>query len=824
MRGASVESVLVFARRHAAFVFGAAIVAAISGILLVSRISFDANILRLLPRRSPSVRDFQLFLRTFGSLDHLYVVFRSDGAVGDHGELVDRYVAALRHAPEIESIDAQLFEPGKDWSYLADRELYLLGADGAAAALARFRSPQLDGEIAHARDLLSMPSAQIKALVQQDPLGLLTLLRDRLGREKGFVSFDPTQEGYVSSDGHSRLVVVKPKGPPFDTDFCKALFKRLSAAEATARQEAAAEDPDAGAVEIQAAGAYRISLETEQLIRREGIVNAIASLLLLLLVVFAVFRTPWVMVYGCAPLALAAVLTLGINGLVQGSLSPATSGSAGMLFGLGIDGVVLLYLRYLEERRTGASTDDAVRRMGGTASSVVLAQMTTAATFFALLFIDFPPLQDLGSLVGLGILLCCGLTLLLLPALLPRQTDARPTRGGRGLTAAWLGRFVTRAAGPIVWVSAIATVAFAAASTQLHLDTSIDRLQAQTRGAVLEREVADRFSLPRDILLVLNEHEDIEPLLEADARLERALAAEAPSVAASGIGFLLPPAREQARVAQLIHAAAATSREAQGAIQAAAARTGFRPDTFAPFLERVPRLLDPGERISYDGLMTHGLESIVSRFIVRREGRYQTVTYLYPRQAVDIDILRRIVHDVDPRLRLTGLPVVNHDLRRQFFAQFLKGIAIGTAAVAVLIYMVFRTVRHTLLALLPTAAGFVWSAGALALLRVELDLFSLFAAVTFIGIAVDYGIYVLYRYVFEPSNGMGDVMTKTGAAIIIACATALVGFGTLINSSYGPLHVFGIVSIVTLTCCLTASVVSLPALVLVMERWSRPAR
>jgi predicted exporter len=350
MRGTSVESVLIFARRHATSVAGLAIAAALSGVVLASRVSFDANILRLLPQRSPSVRDFQLFLRSFGSLDQLYVVFNSAGPIGDHGELVDRYVEALRHAPEIESVDAQPFEPGKDWSYLSDRELYLLGADGAAAALARFRSPQLDIEIAHARDLLAMPSAQIKALVQQDPLGLLRMLRDRMGREKGFASFDPTQDGYVSQDGRSRLVVVKPKGPPFDTDFCKALFERLSIVEAAARRGEATEDPDSGGVEIQTAGAYRVSLEAERLIRREGIGNSIGSLLLLLLVVFAVFRTPWVMLYGCAPLALAAVLTLGINGLIRGSLSPATSGSAGMLFGLGIDGVVLLYLRYLEER------------------------------------------------------------------------------------------------------------------------------------------------------------------------------------------------------------------------------------------------------------------------------------------------------------------------------------------------------------------------------------------------------------------------------------------------------------------------------------------
>jgi predicted RND superfamily exporter protein len=816
-----VESVLIFARRHTTFVFGIAIAAGLLGVLLVSRISFDANVLRLLPQRVQSVHDFQVFLQNFGSLDHLYVVFEAPGVIGDHSEFVDRYVEALRGAPEIESVDAQLFEAGKDWSYLSDRELYLLGADGAAAALARFRSPQLDGEIAHARELLSMPSPQVKALVQQDPLGLLMMLRDRMGREKGFVSFDPTQEGYVSPDGRSRLVIVKPKGPPFDTDFCKALFKRLTAVEATARRDLAVDDPDAGAVEIQAAGAYRVSLEAEQLIRREGIINSVGSLLLLMLVVFAVFRTPWVMLYGCLPLALAAVLTLGINGLIQGSLSPATSGSAGMLFGLGIDGVVLLYLRYLEERRAGASTDEAVRRMSGTASSVVLAQVTTAATFFALLVIDFPTLQDLGSLVGLGILLCCGLTILLLPALLPRHAD---TRAGRGLTAAWLGQFVKGFAAPIVWVSAVATIALGAASTRLHVDTGIDKLQAQTRGAVLEKQVAERFSLPQDVLLVLNDREEIAPLLEDDARLERTLAAKAPSVVASGIGFLLPSDREQANVAQAIRDAGTTSGDAERDMRAAAARTGFRPDTFAPFLKRVPVLLDPNERISYDGLIAHGLESIVSRFVVRRDGRYHAVTYLYPQQTVDVDALRRTVHDVNPRLRLTGVPVINHDLRRQFLPQFLKGIGIGTVAVALVIYLVFRTVRHTLLALLPTAVGFVWSAGALALLRVELDLFSLFAAVTFIGIAVDYGIYVLYRYVFEPSSGMDDVIAKTGAAIIIACATALVGFGTLVNSSYGPLHVFGIVSIVTLTCCLTASIVSLPALVLEMERWSRSAR
>jgi len=185
-----------------------------------------------------------------------------------------------------------------------------------------------------------------------------------------------------------------------------------------------------------------------------------------------------------------------------------------------------------------------------------------------------------------------------------------------------------------------------------------------------------------------------------------------------------------------------------------------------------------------------------------------------------IDLTQRHLPEdnVDPRLQLSGLPAINRELGRRFPREFVKGLLIGTAAVALLIYAVFRTVRLTLLTLLPTAAGFVWSAGWLALARVELDLFSMFAAVTCVGIAVNYGIYVLHRYAIEGSEDVREVLNRTGAAILIACATALVGFGTLIISSYPPLRVFGIVSVVTLLCCVTASLMLLPAILIQSQR------
>jgi len=794
-----------------------ALALALVGAALVSRVSFDANILRLLPRHAPGAQAFRSFIETFGSLDHLYVEFDAVDDIGDHRDFVDAYVAALRSAPEIESVDAQLFEPGKDWTYLSDRVMFLLGPAAASAALARFQPAGLDAEILHARDLLSVPNEQIKAYVRQDPLGLLGAMQSRMAQEKGAIAFDPTQEGYVSRDGHSRLIIVKPRGAPFDSEFCRTLFARLTNVE---RQIRASTPRDDAAVTIKPAGAYRVSLESERLIRRDGIVNSVGSLVLLLVIVLAAFRTPWMLLFGTIPLALAALLSLGLSGLIKGSLSPATSGSAGMLFGLGIDGVVVLYIRYLEEREAGRASGEAITAAAGTASSVFLAQATTVATFLALLLLDFPTLEDLGALVGVGMLFVCPLTFLVVPALLARR-QARSFR--RPPSAPWLGDLVTRRARLLSALGVILTIGLGAAAPHLRIDTRLERLQAQTAGADFEREIAKRFGLPEDVLLALNSNADINALLETDRRLTRELTMAYPAISVNGPSLFLPDTASQSEVADLIRSARLDAREIEHNIAAAGERAGFRPDTFAPFLERLPRVIDPEQRITYDGLLQHGLGPIIGRFVTRVNGEYRGVTYIYPPKAADLHRLDAAVRRVDARLVLTGVPVVNEELGNRFASEFTKGIVAGTAAVVLLIYAVMRSWKLTGLALLPTAAGFIWSAGLLALAHVALDLFSMFAALTFVGIAVDYGIYVLYRYAVE-ARSVGDVLSRTGAAVGVACLTALVGFGTLVFSSYPPLRLFGVVSIVTLTCCLAAALLFLPALLVYGSSWSRPAR
>ena len=115
---------------------------------------------------------------------------------------------------------------------------------------------------------------------------------------------------------------------------------------------------------------------------------------------------------------------LGGLGFTGARLSAAAAGSAAMLFGLGVDGVVLLYVAH--RHALAETTADAPAAIAGRRASMLLGMWTTAATFYGLMFVDFPSLQQLGALIGHSMVVCGVLTLVIVPALLPRRRPRRP--------------------------------------------------------------------------------------------------------------------------------------------------------------------------------------------------------------------------------------------------------------------------------------------------------------------------------------------------------------------------------------------------------------
>ena len=811
------ELVLDFARRRRTPILIAGLVLAVSATAALTRIPFESDILKLIPQGGPAVQAFQTYVDRFDSLDFVYVLFDAPPGhtISEYEDFVEAYITELRTIPQIAYVDAALFDSGRDWEYLFDRILLLLGREGARSALARFQPEALDAALLRSRDALTLPGTSMRELVQRDPLGLLLDLRSRFARNQGFSQFDPAADGYVSSDGGSRLVIAKPVGPAFDAAFCKDLLDELADVERRVRSAATnvgdeENDDLLPPARIEVAGAYRDTLEAESLIRSEMTRNTFVSLALLLAVVFVVFRSYSILLCAATTLGLAGLLAMVLVGLAQGDLLAAASGGAAMVFGLGDDGLMLLYVRFLEERARGANLEVATRRLSQTVSSVLLGFITTVATFGALMLIDFPSLEELGRLVALGMLLAAVLTVFFVPAFLSfhRSTAGRE----RSLRLPLLTELVERRSTAILWTAGALTAASLLVLPRLEVVASLEKIQPHTAGSAIEEELEERFELERNVMLVLARGPEIDLVLEKHRTLERELMARGETVSFSSPLAFLPPSSEQTAVGELIESVGLTEDDVSPRFGEAAKRAGFRPGVFRAFEERLSVLLDPGERITLDGLLEHGLGPLVSRFVVREDTGYLAVTYLHPETESDVSRLAGVVSAIDPSFLVTGQALVNGELRASLLPRFLKGVAIGAVAVILLIYRDFRSVRLTLLCLLPTVLGLLWTSGLLAAAGIELDLFSIFGIVMVIGIGVDYGIHILHR--LQSHDGrLGEFLPWTGAAIALAAVTTIIAFGTLAFSSYQPLARLGIVVATSLTFASLASLLVLPALV-----------
>lgn len=790
----------------------------VASLVPVLRIRFETDVLQLMPRESGAVDAFETYLERFGSLDALYVYVEApDGsAIADYRDYVDALAAALRKLPDVTRVDAGLLDASRDWTYLTDRQLLLLDDRGFDEAVSRMSPDRVPARVARTRELLALPSPDIKAMAQRDPLGWFELSSSRLQGASGVLRLDPSRtDGYVTADGRAQMLVVHPTKPPFDTAYARDLLAHVAAAEARVRaahaEQWAEEELDAPRMDV--AGGHRTAIETESLMRGEAIDNTVWSLVGVLGLLYLSFRNAWLVLFGTLPILLGTLVTLAVHQVAGVQLSAAATGASAMLFGLGDDGLVLLFVAYRDRLARGLAPMDAIRDLGGIGASIVLGAVTTAATFLGLWFMSFPSLQQLGVVIGVGMLLTVFFTLTVLVAGLPGRAWVERSRD---LTMPALGPWVGRHRTAILVVALVVTLPLAVGLLKLRVDPRIERLRPVTAGLALETEITERFGLAKDVYLVMSRGRSLDTVLADQEALDRRLDGIG-GLAYVGPSVLLPSAEvQQARRARLATLDAARTSLAD-AVDAAGDAQGFVDGTFAPFRERLARVLDPAQSLTLEELDARGLGDVIGRFVRRDGPDYLAITYVTAADSAAAAALQSQVA-AQPGLVLTGLPLVNASLAARFPRELSAGIGAGALIVVLLIWLEFRAIRPTALAVFPTICGIIWGLGLLGWAGVVLDLFSVFAILMFLGIGVDYGIHLLHPTLGPEGISMSDALSLVGPALLLAGATTIVGFGTLMWSAYGPLQSLGFVSVATITSALIASMLVLPALLLSAEQ------
>jgi uncharacterized protein len=625
---------------------------------------------------------------------------------------------------------------------------------------------------------------------------------------------------YLFPNAHSAQIVIRLKPGLSETERRRAIGLIEEAVAETTPRKACGEEGKAEPCFVLSGGEYVV---TGAPVVVDAISRALKDALLLLfgvaiVVMAAVLLLAFRSRLRLLPLVLAlasAALVFGLLDLVGGSLTMASVAVLPILIGLAVDYAIQFQARLDEVEATGASGAEAARTAANLSGpTIATACLATAAGFLVLLLSPTPMVRGFGVLLFAGVLLAFVLVMTAGFAVLSMRPPGGWRRGGdhpeealatggmvgpHGDRTRPLQALVSLAIGRPVHVLAVGVLLAAigwGVGTQIETVSEVRQLAPGNLTAVKNLNAFEDATGTTGSLEVLVE----SPQLTSPATIEwmagfkrRVLNHDDVTAGPALSDFLT---RGEGKVTE------------SGIAATLAALSSYSLRQVAP--------LDPKTgKVGDVALLSFGIRS-------------QTLA----EQQRLIDGVRAQIGDPPPgtEVRLAGLPVIAAEAGSDLSSSRYWLALAGLGAVALVLLLLLRSFRRTLVALLPTVLATGWASLLIWLTGIPLNPMSAALGALTIAIATEFAVILSGRFEQERLVGL-DVTAalrrayaRTGAAVLASGLTAIAGFAVLIASDIRMLRDFGAVTVIDLAAALLGVIVILPATLVLLERRGAEAR
>ncbi|MEO8494555.1 MAG: MMPL family transporter [Planctomycetota bacterium] len=554
-------------------------------------------------------------------------------------------------------------------------------------------------------------------------------------------------------------------------------------------------------------------------------------------------------------LAVAALLigiawSMGYITLVVGHLNILSVAFGVILIGLGIDFGIHYLARYLEDRERMPDPDVAlVETAQSVGPGIVTGGLTTALAFFTAGLTQFTGIAELGIVAGGGVVLCLIAALTMLPAMLHlSDRQLAMTQQPPALPFGDLCRSTTRYPRLVLATLVLLTIGLAMGLPRLRYDHNLLNLQPLNQQSVdLERQLA--ATSDRSVWYAVSMCKTRAELLDRKAKFDKLTSI----VATEEIASLVPAtnSQQQAAIARIAETLSAIPEQPPlipvidqaTLVQGLAGASQSGPPAMSPELmqlvdelRRLPpteyfarisrwqqtaasQLLDACRQIRS---MANPVPPQVSDLPEPLAGRYigrtgQHLLKLYGHSDLwNMEALRQFVSDVesvDPRV--TGHPIQTFYASSQMQESYIHAAIYSLLAVTIVLVLDFRTIKHSILAILPMGLGLLQLLGLLGWLDIPLNPANMIVLPLILGIGIDDGVHIVHdalRQRASDPSARYQISNATASAVFLTSVTTMIGFGSMMIASHQGLRSLGQVLTLGVFCCLVSSVLVLPVL------------
>jgi uncharacterized protein len=541
-----------------------------------------------------------------------------------------------------------------------------------------------------------------------------------------------------------------------------------------------------------------------------------ASLVLVVIFLAFSYRSLWGVAVPILVVVLTVVWVLGIMGATGKMLDIMMVLLPTIMFVVGMSDVVHILTKYIEELRNGLPKREALRiTLKEIGMATFLTSLTTAIGFLTLLTANIRPIRDFGLYVAIGVFVAFILAFTVMPAVLALMKTPNVVHRSQNRLL-WVG--VLRRL--FLWVLHQRYWVLAAYGVILLLSGwGISRLQSNT---FLLEDIRENDPLKQDVYFFDEHFGGNKPFEMAIMVQDSNRSVYDPAVLAElqklenyllqdyGVGSLASPLLLVKGVNRALNGGDVSAFQLPESPQAYRRIESYLRRLQAGGAAVVPLVAQNGQL----GRMSGRMPDWGSQLSLEKNA------------ALDAYITNNINQEL-VRFQLTGTSVLVDRNAEYITRNMLEGLGIAFGVIALIIGVLYRSWRMTLIALIPNMIPLLMIAGIMGLAGIYLKASTSIIFTIAFGIAVDDTIHFLSKLKIELNKGrtliyaIKHTYLFTGKAIIITSTILAGGFLTLLLSTFGSTFYTGLLVSLTLVFAVVADLSLLPVLLILFLR--RPA-
>jgi uncharacterized protein len=681
-------------------------------------------------------------------------------------------------------------------------------------------------------------------------LAVDSTLTNQLAGNKRYLSWQNLlADNKLNTESNRSIVIAKPK----------MHFDNILAAEgAQTAARAAAQDvmKDNATVRVRITGEVALEHEELESVGLNAIWSSLASLLLVCLALWAGLRSVKLMLITLIVLILGLVLTAGFAAISVGHLNIISIAFACLYIGLGVDYAIHVCLHYREARVNGMSNPEAIDfSLRDVSFSLFLCALTTLFGFVAFIPTDYAGVSELGIISGGGMIIGLLIALVTLPAFLCLFPVKNPKPIRSRLVPSWVNTFPFKYSKSIKIVSILLGILSCLILTKLTFDSNpINMRDPNSESVSTIRELlASKTDSPFSLAGLASSPEEAQQKTSKFDKLSSvhdvitlssfvAEGQEAKLVTLEDLNLVLggqlqnfsnvlaETDRKQALLtfnAELKKAISentpnapmATLQQLQQHIDAFLAKADSQPnanDSYVQLEKNILGLLP----FTLDRLRTSltatefGLDDIpdyIKQHWVSKDNLYK-ILITPEKDQNKLENLKEFVHQVQGvDDTVSGLPVADQASGDAVVKAFVEAFSGSFVGIVVLLLIMFRSIKKTLLVVLPLLLAAALTGATNVLLDNPFNFANIIALPLLLGMGVDSGIHVLQRHLSESCSDHELLQSSTARGVVFSSLTTLCSFTSLAFTSHKGTSSMGLLLTIGISLTLLCALIVLPA-------------